>query len=82
MATILIADAERSIVQEWDRWAAKRGLPERGVHCVGHPLRDFDAFYQYLKTERYELLDYKTHSSNKPKQVRGWLRYHRCLVAD
>jgi hypothetical protein len=61
-------DAQRSIILEWDGWAASNLVP--GVRIT---VADGLAFFGYLQKHRPKLLNFRNRSGDKWQTVHGWL---------
>jgi hypothetical protein len=61
-------EAQRSIIQEWDGWAASNLVP--GVRIT---VADGLAFFGYLQKYRPKLLNFRIRSGDKWQAVHGWL---------
>jgi hypothetical protein len=68
MAALTKSEAKTSVVREWDRWAAKH-VPSN-QKASGN---DGFAFYQYLRKEQPELLNFKTGEADRWQTVHAWL---------
>ena len=68
-------EARREIIRYWRAWRAENLPDDKDTTSM-----DALAFYDYLRSNRSDLLDFKF-SGDKYQQIQSWLR-ERGLVSD
>jgi hypothetical protein len=62
------SEARRLVIREWDHWVAENVPTDR--KATGD---DAMLFFNYLQTQRSELLDFKSNGQDRWQIIHGWL---------